>query len=112
MHKKIGLSLIALCMASAVFAQTDNKQEQNVVTVDESAFTFSESQLGEDDNVAQEVTFLDRTTTPMPVKSATSGVLPDSNIVVSTPSTLTFTSMATPPTISNVASSAIRLWAV
>ena len=58
MHKKIGLSLIALCMASAVFAQTDNKQEQNVVTVDESAFTFSESQLGEDDNVAQEVTIL------------------------------------------------------
>ncbi|MBQ8046969.1 MAG: TonB-dependent receptor [Prevotella sp.] len=58
MHNKLKLAVIALLYTSAVFAQTENKQEQNSVTIDESAFTFSESQLGEDDNVAQEVTVL------------------------------------------------------
>ena len=58
MRKKLRLALIALCCTPAVFAQVDPKQEQNAVTVDESAFTFSESQLGEDDNVSQEVTVL------------------------------------------------------
>ena len=58
MRKKLRLALIALCCTPAAFAQVDPKQEQNAVTVDESAFTFSESQLGEDDNVSQEVTVL------------------------------------------------------
>ena len=57
MRKKLKLAVIALCYVSFVFAQTDTKQDQNI-TVDESAFTFSESQLGEDDNVSQEVTVL------------------------------------------------------
>ena len=58
MQKKLQLAVIALCCSSMAFAQTDNTQGQNAVTVDESAFTFSESQLGEDDNVAQEVTII------------------------------------------------------
>jgi len=64
MRKKLRLALIALCCTPAAFAQVDPKQEQNAVTVDESAFTFSESQLGEDDNVSQEVTVLGQNIVP------------------------------------------------
>ena len=58
MQKRIQLAVIALCCSSLAFAQTDNTNGQNAVIVDESAFTFSESQLGEDDNVNQEVTII------------------------------------------------------
>ncbi|MCR5130521.1 MAG: TonB-dependent receptor [Prevotella sp.] len=58
MYKKLKLALVALCYSSLVIAQVDTKQEQNVVTLDESAFTFSESQLSGDDNSFQEVTVL------------------------------------------------------
>ncbi len=58
MQTKLKLAVIALCCSNMAFAQTDNTQGQPVVTIDESAFTFTESQLGEDDNVAQEVTIL------------------------------------------------------
>ena len=57
MYNKLKLAVIVLCYASLATAQNVTKQEQNVV-IDESAFTFSESQLGEDDNVSQEVTVL------------------------------------------------------
>ena len=58
MQKKLKLAVIALCCSACAFAQTDEKQGQKAVAVDESAFTFSESQLGEDDNVSQETTIL------------------------------------------------------
>ena len=57
MRRKLKLAVIALCYVSFAFAQNNTKQDQNV-GVDESAFTLSESQLGEDDNVSQEVTVL------------------------------------------------------
>ena len=57
MRKKLKLALFALCCTATVTAQVDTKQGQDA-TVDESAFTFTESQLGEDDNVSQEVTVL------------------------------------------------------
>ena len=47
---------MALCLSAAAMAQTDTTQVQEAVIIDESAFTFTESQLGEDDNVAHEVT--------------------------------------------------------
>ena len=59
MQKKLQFAVIALCCSTFAMAQTDDKQGQNAVTtIDESAFTFTESQLGEDDMVAQEVTIL------------------------------------------------------
>ena len=57
MRKKLKLALFALCCTATVTAQVETKQGQDA-TVDESAFTFTESQLGEDDNVSQEVTVL------------------------------------------------------
>ena len=58
MRKKLKLALFALCCTATVTAQVDTKEDQNATTVDESAFTFTESQLGEDDNVSHEVTVL------------------------------------------------------
>lgn len=55
MQKKLKLAVMVCFIASTAFAQTPQKSEQETTTVDESAFTFTESQLGEDDNVAQEV---------------------------------------------------------
>jgi len=59
MQTKLKLAVIALCCPMFVFAQTPDTEAQKAAqTTDESAFTFTESQLGEDDNVAQEVTIL------------------------------------------------------
>ena len=58
MQKTLKLAVIALCCSACAYAQTDDKQGQKAVSVDESAFTFSESQLGEDDNVSQEATII------------------------------------------------------
>ena len=56
MQKKFKLAAIALCYASLTFAQTTvtqpDEQDNNAV-INESAFTFTEAQLGEDDNVSQ-----------------------------------------------------------
>ena len=59
MQAKLKLALVALCCAPAAFAQTpkDDKQQQPT-TVDESAFTFTEAQLGENDNMSQNVTII------------------------------------------------------
>ncbi len=56
MQKRLKISVMALCLSAAAMAQTDTTQVQEAVIIDESAFTFTESQLGEDDNVAHEVT--------------------------------------------------------
>lgn len=51
--------VIAACYAPIVLAQTGNPQEQTKTNgQDESAFTFTEAQLGEDDDVSQNVTII------------------------------------------------------
>ena len=60
MKKKLRLLVVALCFASSAFAQTDNvtqQEEQNTIA-DEQAFTFTEAQLGEDDDMSQNVSII------------------------------------------------------
>lgn len=52
MQKKLMLALMALSYAPLSFAQTDS------TNVGEAAFTFTEAQLGEDDNMSQNVTIV------------------------------------------------------
>ena len=59
MQKKLKLAVLALCCTPAAFAQsTDRQQKQNVTIDDEQAFTFTEAQLGEDDDMSQNVTII------------------------------------------------------
>lgn len=63
MQKKLKLVVIALCCSSLVNAQTpDTPEEQKANSLNESAFTFTEAQLGEDDDVSQNVTILNSST--------------------------------------------------
>ena len=56
MQIKLKIVTMALFCSSAALAQTVKPtEEQGATTFDESAFTFTEAQLGEDDNVSQEV---------------------------------------------------------
>ena len=60
MMKKLKLAVIALCIAPMAFAQTDDtpqQKEQNAM-MSEQAFTFTEAQLGEDDDMSQNVTII------------------------------------------------------
>jgi len=62
MQKKLTLAVLALCSSSMLFAQNTNtkmsQQEQTANTMDESAFTFTEAQLGEDNDMNDNVTIL------------------------------------------------------
>lgn len=62
MNKKLTMVIALLCLArfaAAQVTQTDDDKAANAVpTTDESAFTFTEAQLGEDDDMAQNVTIL------------------------------------------------------
>ncbi len=66
MQKKLKLAVMALCSSSMVVAQntapggkTDaSEQEQAANIMDESAFTFSEAQLGEDADMSDNVTIM------------------------------------------------------
>ena len=62
MNKKLSMVLAALCLAQLAMAQepvVEDEKEKNVATAaDESAFTFTEAQLGEDDDMSQNVTIL------------------------------------------------------
>ena len=65
MMKKLKIAVIALCYAPLAFAQnvggsTDQGQteEQTAGLTNEQAFTFTEAQLGEDDDMAQNVTII------------------------------------------------------
>ena len=49
MQKKLKLAVIALCYSSLAFAQNDENTEAQKANNNESAFTFTEAQLGEDD---------------------------------------------------------------
>jgi hypothetical protein len=58
MNKKLKLTVMALCYAPLVFAQTGQAEGQNANETNESAFTFTEAQLGEDDDMSQNVTII------------------------------------------------------
>lgn len=62
MQKKLKLVVIALCSSSLAFAQngatTQKDKEQTANMLDESAFTFTEAQLGEDNDVSENITIL------------------------------------------------------
>ena len=61
MKKKLKLTAIALCCALTSFAQTTEANpegQNNGAAINESAFTFTEAQLGEDDNSSQNVTIV------------------------------------------------------
>ena len=60
MQKKLKLALMALCLAPSAYAQTDKPQQpdgQDAITSEQS-FTFTEAQLGEDDDMSQNVTIV------------------------------------------------------
>lgn len=60
MQKKFNLSLIALCFSTLAFGQDVETviESQRTNVLDESSFTFTEAQLGEDDDMNQNVTIL------------------------------------------------------
>lgn len=61
MQKKVNLAMLALFSCSLAMAQNE-KTDQNVAQgLDENAFTFSEAQLGEDDDMSSNVTILNST---------------------------------------------------
>ena len=59
MLNRLKFAVVALCFSSAVLAQnTKTTEPETGVTIDESAFTFTEAQLGEDDDMSSNVTIL------------------------------------------------------
>lgn len=60
MMKKLKLAVIALCIAPMAFAQTDDtaQQKENDAIVSEQSFTFTEAQLGENDDMSQNVSII------------------------------------------------------
>lgn len=60
MQKRLKLAVLALCCSGSAFAQDDKSQEQKQPQSDtqEAAFTFTEAQLGEDDDISQNVTII------------------------------------------------------
>ena len=54
MNKKLKLVVMALCVAPALMAQ----EVDSLGIQDEQAFTFTEAQLGEDDDMSQNVTII------------------------------------------------------
>lgn len=59
MHKTLKFAMVALLFSSAALAQNTKTTEAEAGTqVDESAFTFTEAQLGEDDDMSSNVTIL------------------------------------------------------
>ena len=59
MQKKLKLATLALFSCTLAMAQNEKNTEQNMAQgLDENAFTFSEAQLGEDDDMSSNVTIL------------------------------------------------------
>lgn len=62
MQKKLKLTILAICSSSMVFAQNTNpkvdKQGEVANAMNESAFTFTEAQLGEDNDRSENITIL------------------------------------------------------
>lgn len=57
MQKKLKLAVVALCFPALGFAQSDSIGLKGAV-LSESAFTFTEAQLGEDDDMSQNITIV------------------------------------------------------
>lgn len=57
MQKKLKIAVIALCFSTLSYAQSDSLGTRGAV-LSESAFTFTEAQLGEDDDMSQNVTIV------------------------------------------------------
>ena len=62
MQKKLKLVVMTLCCSMTTFAQVTETEEQKANSLNESAFTFTEAQLGEDDDMSQNVTILNSNT--------------------------------------------------
>ena len=60
MKKKLTLAVMVFFIAPMAFAQTDDKKQQEGqdAILSEQAFTFTEAQLGEDDDMSQNVTII------------------------------------------------------
>ena len=58
MQKKLLLAVLALCYTPFAFAQVSGTEGQKEATIEESSFTFTEAQLGEDDDMSQNVTII------------------------------------------------------
>ena len=61
MQKQLKLLVLAICIAQNAMAQTttpSTKEIQAATGAEETQFTFTESQLGEDDNRSQNVTII------------------------------------------------------
>ena len=59
MLTKLKMAVVALCYSSLSFAQNVNDTiTQQATGVDESAFTFTEAQLGENENTVQNITII------------------------------------------------------
>lgn len=58
MQKKLKLAVMALCCSTCAFAQSNKDQGDKKAEQSEQAFTFTESQLGEDDDMSQNVTII------------------------------------------------------
>ena len=67
MQKKLKLAVMALCCPTLMMAQVDvpsgiyaeeDSTGQAIITIDDAAFTFSETQLGEDEDMTQAVTIM------------------------------------------------------
>ena len=56
MNRKLKFVVLGLCLPAAMMAQEVDSLSQNMA--DETAFTFTEAQLGEDDNVSQNITII------------------------------------------------------
>ena len=56
MNRKLKLVVMGLCWPAAMLAQETDSL--SIDMVDETAFTFTEAQLGEDDNVSQNITII------------------------------------------------------
>ena len=57
MQNKLKIAVIALCYSPMAFAQSDSIGLKGAV-MSESAFTFTEAQLGEDDDMSQNVSII------------------------------------------------------
>ena len=61
MKKKVQLAVLALLMTTTAMAQVKETDQTVASGLDENAFTFTEAQLGEDDDMSQNVTILNST---------------------------------------------------
>ena len=62
MQRKLKLAVIAICYAPLTFAQAPSGEKEVSRPVDESAFTFTEAQLGDDDDMTQNISILNSNT--------------------------------------------------